>query len=245
MEILGKVLANLMKKKSFLCIILARSGSKTIKNKNIAIIKNRPLIWYTIKEAKKSKVFDDIIVSTDSYKYKKISETFGAKVPFMRPKILSTNKAKAVDSLRYTLINYEKKTKKKYDYIIELMCTNPLKNYLDIKRVANLQKKTNADSVIAVHEVEDGHPLRAKKIYKGKIKDFCLKETPEKHRQDLKPKCYFRSGSIYSMRRDMLLKGIRYGTNNSIPYILPKNRVINIDEKIDFLFAKFLIENKK
>ena len=116
-------------------------------------------------------------MSTDSHKYKKISETFGAKVPFMRPKTLSTNKAKAVDSLRYTLINYEKKTKKKYDYIIELMCTNPLKNYLDIKRVANLQKKTNADSVIAVHEVEDGHPLRAKKIYKGKIKDFAKRDA--------------------------------------------------------------------
>ena len=84
-----------------------------------------------------------------------------------------------------------------------------------------------------------------KKIVKGKLKDFCLKEIPETHRQQLKPKAYFRSGSIYSMRREMLLKGIRYGSKNSIAYILPKERIINIDEKIDFEFAKFLIESKK
>ena len=92
-----------MKDKSFLCIILARSGSKTVKNKNIALIKNKPLIWYTIKEAVKSKIFDDIIVSTDSLKYKKIIEKLGVKVPFLRPRNLSTSKSKAEDCLQYTL----------------------------------------------------------------------------------------------------------------------------------------------
>jgi CMP-N,N'-diacetyllegionaminic acid synthase len=231
------------KKPLILGIILARSGSKTVKDKNIALINGKPLIWYTVKEAIKSKVFDEIIVSTDSEKYKKISIKCGVSVPFLRPKKLSTGKTKAVDCLKYTLKRFEKIKKKKYQYIIELMCTNPLKNYIDIKNVAKIQKKTKADSVIAVHKVEDGHPIRAKKIVNGKIKDFCLREIPEMHRQQLHPNAYFRSGSIYSMRRDMLLKGIRYGTKNSIAYVLPKKRVINIDEKIDFEFAKFLIEN--
>ena len=86
------------------------------------------------------------------------------------------------------------------------MITNPLKNYLDIQRVVKKQIQTKADSVIAVHQVIDGHPIRAKKIIKGKIKDFCLKEIPETHRQQLKPKAYFRSGSIYSMRRGHAIK---------------------------------------
>ena len=233
------------KPSNVLCIILARSGSTTVKNKNIAKINGKPLIWYTIKEAIKSKVFEEILVSTDSVKYKNIAIRCGAKVPFLRPKKLSTGKTKAVDCLKYTLKKYEKITKKKYPYIVELMITNPLKNYLDIQKVIKKQIRTNADSVIAVHQVEDGHPIRAKKIVNGKIKDYCLKEIPETHRQQLKPKAYFRSGSIYSMRRDMLLKGIRYGTKNSLAYILPKDRIINIDEKIDFEFAKFLIESKK
>ena len=93
------------KKKSskILCIILARSGSKTVKNKNIAKINGKPLIWYTIKEALKSNVFDEILVSTDSEKYRKIAIRHGAKVPFLRPKKLSTGKARAVDCLKFTL----------------------------------------------------------------------------------------------------------------------------------------------
>ena len=178
------------KKKSskILCIILARSGSKTVKNKNIAKINGKPLIWYTIKEALKSNVFDEILVSTDSEKYRKIAIRHGAKVPFLRPKKLSTGKARAVDCLKFTLKKFEKITNKKYPYIVELMITNPLKNYLDIQRVVKKQIQTQADSVIAVHQVKDGHPIRAKKIVKGKLKDFCLKEIPETHRQQLNQK---------------------------------------------------------
>ena len=89
------------KPSNVLCIILARSGSNTVKNKNIAKINGKPLIWYTIKEALKSNVFDEILVSTDSEKYKKIAIRYGAKVPFLRPKKLSTGKTKAVDFGRY------------------------------------------------------------------------------------------------------------------------------------------------
>ena len=91
---------------------------------------------------------------------------------FLRPKKLSTGKTKAVDCLKFTLKKFEKITNKKYSYIVELMITNPLKNYLDIQRVVKKQIQTKADSVIAVHQVTDGHPIRAKKIIKGKYKIF-------------------------------------------------------------------------
>ena len=69
-----------------------------------------------------------------------------------------------------------------------------------------------------------------------------MNETPETRRQDLKPKAYIRCGSIYSMRRDMLLKKIRYGSKNSVPYIMPKRRVINIDDQEDFDYAEYLMK---
>ena len=72
-----------------IAIIPARGGSKRIKNKNIKIFCGKPMISYSINEAKKTKLFDKIIVSTDSSKIKKISEKFGAEVPFVRPKNLS------------------------------------------------------------------------------------------------------------------------------------------------------------
>ena len=98
------------------------------------------------------------------------------------------------------------------------MCTNPLKNSADIKKVVNLQIKSKADSVIAVLKLNDHHPIRIKKIINNKIRNFCFNEVPETHRQELKPDAYIRCGSIYSMRRDMLLKKIRYGTKNSLAY---------------------------
>ena len=234
-------------KKLFLCIILARKGSKGIKNKNIRNLNGHPLIAYTIYEAIKSRVFDEIIVSTDSKKIKNIALKYGARVPFVRPINLSHSKAKAVDCDLHALKYAEKKYKKKFDYIIELMCTNPFKTSLDIKKVALKQKKTNADSVIAVHKLEDHHPIRIKKIEHNLIKNFCLKEISETRRQDLRPFAYIRSGSIYSMRRDMLLKGVRYGTKKSFAYIIPNKRVVNIDEEMDLNFAQYLMTkiNKK
>ena len=71
-------------KKKILCIIPARGGSKRIKNKNIIKFQNKPLIYWTIKAAKKSKYIDKIIISTDSPKIKAQAEKFGMKIPFLR-----------------------------------------------------------------------------------------------------------------------------------------------------------------
>lgn len=229
------------KKFNILGITLARGGSKGIKKKNIRLINNKPLISYTIKEALRSKYISKYIVSTDCKKIKKISEKFGAEVPFIRPKHLSTNKASSVAALKHAVKFMEKKYKIKYDYVIELMCTNPLKKMIDINETILKLIRTKADSVIAVHKIEDNHPRRVKKIIKDKIVDF-MREKPESRRQDLKPSAYVRSGSIYALNRDYLLKkGRRYGSKNSRPYILPSSRAINIDSEIDLLVAEKLI----
>ena len=197
-------------KKNFLCIILARGGSKSVKNKNIIDLNGHPLISYTIYQALKSKVFEDIVVSTNSKKIRYISRLYGAKVPFLRPQGISKDNSKPIDALYHATKLTEKIYNKKYDYIIELLCTNPFKIDKDIKEVSKIQKKTNADSVIAVNKLEDHHPIRIKKIVNGYIRNFCLNEIPESRRQDLKPTAYIRSGSIYSMRRDMLSKKILF-----------------------------------
>lgn len=229
----------LNKKKIFLCVILARGGSKSVKNKNILDLNGHPLIAYTIFHAIKSRVFEDIIVSTNDKRIKKISKLYGAKVPFIRPKNLSKDNSKPIDALYHATKIAEKIYNKKYDYVIELLCTNPFKIFKDIQAVSKIQYRTKADSVIAVHKLEDHHPIRIKRIVKGYIRNFCLHEIPESRRQDLKPAAYIRSGSIYSMRRDMLEKKIRYGTKKSIAYIIPNSRVVNIDSMMDFEFAKF------
>ena len=90
-------------------ITLARGGSKSIKNKNIVKIFNKPLIYYTIKEAKKSKFITDYIVSTDSKKISKVANFYGADTPFIRPKSISKDSSTSVDALIHALKFMEKK----------------------------------------------------------------------------------------------------------------------------------------
>lgn len=234
-----------MKKKfNILGITLARGGSKGIKKKNIRLINGLPLIAYTIKEAINCKYISKYIVSTDSKQIKKISEKFGAEVPFLRPKSLATDKSSSVDALKHAVMFLEKKENLKYDYVVELMCTNPLKTKHDIEQIILKLIRTKADSVIAVHKVEDHHPRRLKKIINDKIVDF-MKEKAESRRQELRPFAYIRSGSIYALKRDFLMqKNRRYGSKNSRPYILPNSRAINIDNEFDLAAAESLIKHK-
>jgi len=236
-----------MKDKKVLCVILARGGSKGIPGKNIKDLAGHPLIAYTICEALQSKYIDRVIVSSDDDEIRKTSIKYGAEAPFVRPKELSTDTAKPVECIQHATKWAESDKNIKYDYVVELLCTNPFKTSDDIDKAIEMQIETNADSVIAVMPLEDHHPIRIKRLVDGKIKDFnsTLVEIPESRRQDLKPDAYIRCGSIYSMRRDMLEKGIRYGTEDSRAYILPRERVVNIDEPMDFVIASILMEKEK
>jgi len=229
--------------KRILGITLARGGSKSVPRKNIKEICGKPLIAYTIEEALKSSYIDDFIVSTDDVEIKSVAEKYKANVPFLRPSELSDDQSSSSSALIHAVKFMETANSCKYDLIVELMCTNPLKNKLDIDLVIEKASKTNSESVIAVHKLDDHHPARIKKIVDDKIVDFCVEEPNEARRQDLRPFAYIRSGSIYCMRRDFLMeKGMRYGGKDSRPYILPDDRAINIDTLNDFRLANLIME---
>ena len=228
-------------KKNILGVTLARGGSKSIKNKNLAKIKGKPLIYYTLKEAKKSKHLTNYIVSTDSAKIKNVVKKYKVEVPFIRPKKFSKDNSSSASALKHALIQCEKFYNKKFDYVIELMVTNPLKTVVDINNVVKILIKNKSDSVIAVNQLQDHHPARIKKIVKGKLHDFSIKEKLESRRQDLKPKAYIRSGSIYAMSRRFVMREKRYFSGKSLAYILPPERTINIDDKNDLLMAKIKV----
>lgn len=226
-------------------ITLARGGSKGVPYKNIRLLNGKPLIAYTIIEALKSKMISDYIVSTNDIDIQKIAIEYGAECPFLRPTELSTDIATSVDALQHAVQWVEREKKIKYDYVVELMCTNPLKTVDDIDTCITKLINTKADSVIAVHQLEDHHPARIKKILNDRIIDYCIPEIPESRRQDLRPEAYIRSGSIYALRRDhLMLDSRRYGSAESRPYILPKERVINIDNEFDFLVASQIISRR-
>ena len=141
------------KNHKIIAIIPARSGSKGLKDKNIKDLNGKPLIAYTIEAARNSKIFDEIIVSTDSEKYAQISKEFGAKVPFLRSSQNSSDKAGSWDVVNEVL----SKLYEKYDVVVLLQPTSPLRTGIHIKEAIDLFFEKAADTVCSVCETP--HPI--------------------------------------------------------------------------------------
>lgn len=137
-----------------ICIILARAGSKGIKNKNIARVNSKPLVFYPINAAIKSKVCDKIIVSTDSKKIAKVAKRYGALVPFYRSKKLSGDFITTEKSLQDCLLKSEIYFKTKFDICLFLTCTNIFRKISWIKYAIKILKKNKKiDSIFCVHQI--------------------------------------------------------------------------------------------
>jgi CMP-N-acetylneuraminic acid synthetase len=227
---------------NILGITLARGGSKGIPSKNIKPLLGVPLIGYTITQALKVKSITDYIVSTESEEIARVARDLGASVPFIRPKELAKDTSTSSDALIHALENAELIFGRRYEYVVELMVTNPFKTSIDIQACLDLLVESGADSVIAVKRVEEHHPARIKKIIDGRIVNFCVDEELESRRQDLSPAAYIRCGAIYALKRDELIKhGRRYGSNFSLAYELDFKDSVNIDSPQDWLVAEYLM----
>ena len=130
--------------KKILGIILARGGSKGIKDKNIVKFGNKPLIKWTFDAAKKSKKISKLVLSTDSKKIASIAKN-KIEVPFLRPKKFAGDKSKSIDAIEHA-INFFKKQKVFFDYIVLLEPTSPLRTTDDINKSIDLIIRNKADS---------------------------------------------------------------------------------------------------
>jgi len=233
-----------MNNNRILGVTLARGGSKGIPQKNISLLDGLPLIAYTIQEALRSRYLTNYIVSTDCTIIAQVSKSLGADVPFLRPAELSSDTATSAAALKHATLYMEELLNCRFDYVVELMATNPFKTSEHIDHIIEKIIDTHADSVIGVNKLEDHHPARIKRIVDDFIVDFAVPETSSR-RQDLKPDAYIRNGSIYAIKRDLLVESeYRYGGSNSRPYIMPQECAINIDTPFDLLVAAALMEKK-
>ena len=122
--------------KKILGIILARGGSKGIKNKNIKLINGKPLIYWTIKSAMKSKKLSKVILSTDSKKIALIGKKYNLNVPFIRPSKLAKDNTPSVDAIEHAL-NFLKKSGEEFEFVVLLEPTSPLRSVQDIDKSIN------------------------------------------------------------------------------------------------------------
>jgi len=226
-----------------LCTICARGGSKGVKNKNIKNLNGKPLISYTIEQAKKSGLFEHIVLSSDSDDIIEIAGNYGAEVFFKRDSKLADDKAGKLDVIKDALIKSEKYYNEKFDVVIDLDVTSPLREVRDIKKAYELFITKRYDNLFSVMPSRRSPYFNMVELADGKVK--LIKELPNKvlRRQDA-PKTYDMNASIYIWKREVLLKNDTVFLDNTGIYVMPEERSIDIDSELDFEFVEFLIRKK-
>lgn len=229
----------MIKDSKVLALIPARGGSKAIHEKNIYQIMGKPLIEYTIESAKKSKYIDEIIVSTDSDKIANISRKCGAKVPFIRPFEIASDTASTIEVLIHAI--NELNAQVKFDCIILLQPTSPLRDENDIDVALEIFIDNGKKSLISVSKVYD-NPVLIRRIHNNQLYKI-LNNDSSVRRQDM-PEFYKVNGSIYINR----ICDIHSNTSlndNVIPYIMDKSHSVDIDDYSDVCLAEYYIKNKE
>ena len=227
-----------------LATICARAGSKGVPGKNIRTLLGKPLIAHTIGQAISSGLFEHVVVSTDSKDIAVIAKKYGAEVPFMRPKELATDTCSKWPAVRHALIECEKLYKSRFDIIVDLDPTSPLRTVQDIKNCFKLLVEKDAPNVITAMPARRSPYFNLIEVYPdGHV--GLSKETaqPVTRRQD-SPPCYDMNASIYIWKRDVLMENDSIFLKSTALYVMPEERSIDIDHEIDFEFVEF-IANKR
>ncbi len=225
---------------NILCIIPARSGSKGIKDKNIKKIKNLTLIEHAYIFAKKLKKFDKIIVSTDSKKYLGYLRKYKYKFQkFLRPKNLAQKNITDLEVISYELKRYEKYFKKKFNYVVCLQPTSPIRKIQDFKKCFKILKQKKPDALWTVSKIDSKFNPIKQLIFKNDKLKYFSKDGPKFKSRQLLKNTYIRNGVAYFYSRKTILNYKKVLPNNSLYYEI-KNKYVNIDNTVDLNLARKL-----
>lgn len=227
-----------------MAIIPARSGSKGLKDKNIADVCGKPLMYYTINAALESDCFDRVMVSTDSDKYADIAKQCGAEVPFLRSEFTSGDAAGTWDAVREVLNGY-KDLGEEFDYVAVLQPTSPLRNSDDIKQAFAVLNNSGVSNVVSV--TETAHPIQwcFRLDETLSMSEFADSPYNALRRQDLE-KYYQENGAIYLVNAKKIMNAdYDLYKDSCFAYVMPRCRSIDIDEEIDLFMVRAILEQSK
>ena len=225
-----------------ICFIGARGGSKGVPQKNIRLINGKPLIAHTIISALDSGLYDHVVVSTEDKKIAQIAKKYGAEIPFLRPKNLSTDTAGFTDVMIHG-INELKKLNYTFDILVNRDCTVPFIRNEDVANSIKLLKNKKCNAVFGVYrqhfnpyfnimeETHNGFLQLSKK----------LKNRPTSRQKS--PKVYQLNG-LFVYNVDKFLKYKTPLPPKSLPYEIPVESGFMIDTEFEFKIAEYMMNNK-
>ena len=217
-----------------IAIIPARGGSKGVPGKNKTLIDGKPLISYTVEAALQSKLLLQTWVSSDDPEILELARQYPSIQIHKRDSSLATDQSPVAD----TVAKIIKETD--CDAVMLLQPTAPIRTGKDIDAAIDLlETSPETNSVISVVAMTDIHPAR---MYwkKENLLSSILPEFEQVRRQDIPP-AYYRNGSIYLVRRTAFEEQLSLMVKPTIPYIMPSDLLLNIDEPRDMIIAEALI----
>ncbi len=229
---------------SVLCTINARGGSKGVANKNIRPMHGRPLIAWTIEQARASGVVDFIAVSSDSKDILQAAKDAGADLLVTRPDELATDQAAKVPAIRHSVETAEAHTGKRFEVLVDLDATSPLRIPSDIKACIELLRAKNAPNLITAMPARRSPYFNLVEVHDdGRVSLAKPLAKPVVRRQDA-PKCYDMNASIYVWRHDALFEDPAIFKPETALYIMPEERSIDIDSELDFRIVEMILAER-
>ena len=233
------------KKKIIYCIIPARSGSKSIKNKNIILINNKPLISYSIKTSTISNLIDKTFVLTDSKKYAKIAIKYGAAIPYIRSKKISNDKSSDYD----TIFDFLQKIKNRFvlpDFIVHLRPTSPIRETKvieeAIKKFINLKRYT---ALRSIHKMSETAYKSVEIKNKQLVATFSHDKKLDKYNKPRQkfPLTFHPNGYVDILKTKFVIKKKLLHGEMVLPFIT--NDHCEIDSIENANYASYIIKKKK
>lgn len=216
-------------------LIPARGGSKGIPRKNIRALAGKPLIAWTIEAALRSKRLARVVVSTDDHEIAETARRYGADVPFMRPAELSQDSTPGLPPVLHALDQLPE-----HDSVLLLQPTSPLRTADDIDACLRLAEETDAQSVVSVSEPES-HPYWTYRLTADRHLAPLYEASAIGRRQDLPP-AYALNGALYLADASWLRASRQLVDRDTIGYIMPRERAIDIDTLEDWELAEWRIK---
>ena len=229
-----------------LAVIAARGGSKGVKNKNIKPLAGKPLILYTIEQVLEWGKFDKFVVSTDSEEIRNIAKASGAEAPFTRPKELSGDKIGKLAVLRHALSEAERYYSVRFDAVLDLDATSPIRAVEDIDNIVNMFEQKKADCVFSVVKARKNPYFNMVEEQPDGTVRPCKKAPFDILARQSEPAVYEMNASLYVYGRDFLLD-----ESNKTPYCkrayaykMQDKAAVDIDTEANFKYIEFLVKEE-
>ena len=224
-----------------LCTICARGGSEGVKGKNVRPLLGKPLIVYSIEQALETRQFDIVAISSDSEEILSIAGDSGAEFLIRRPAELAENTSPKLPVIKHCVREVERISAKRYEIVVDLDATSPLRAVSDIVEVIRLLEEKNVSNVIT------GMPAKHSPYFnlvevdsKGTVQLSKPLPVGITRRQD-SPKCYDMNASIYAWKRDVLFENPTIFNHDTLLYVMPEERSIDIDTELDFELVAYIM----